>query len=283
MKYNPRLSIAENAILNKCSVATVRKFIRLHGIDRRYEAKVAKIDEIKKLLNRIPNLSLAEIAKKTHLSLNTVKQYYPYATGERELSKIDTQKVAKIDVREIKDYYATHPSVTEDLLRVEKFNHRILEPCCGGGFMAEAIKQAGYEVEAYDLVDRGYGKQADFLTSDFEVNQYDIITNPPYTNIVPFVQRALDLCKQKVAILMPLRYLSSMERYEFYAKYPPCRVYCYVNRICVAKSGRFDLYDASSNMEIYAWYIWEKEYKGETALKWLENKQSNPLVTSIVK
>ena len=272
MKYNPRLSIEENAIRNKCSVAAVRKFIRLNGIDRRYESKVNKIDEIRRLLTNDPHLSLADIAKKLKMSLNTIRRYYPYATGDKQLSKSDTPKVSKIDVREINNYYATHPSVTEDLLRVEIFNHLILEPCCGGGFMAESIKKAGYEVEASDIIDRGYGKQADFLKDDFPANTYDIITNPPYTDIVAFISRALELCKQKVAFLMPLRYLSSMERYYFFQQYPPIRVYCYANRITIAKSGRFDLYDAGANIEIYAWYIWEKGYQGKTELKWIVNK-----------
>ena len=37
MRYNPRLSIKENATRNKCSVAAVRKYIRVNGIDRNYE------------------------------------------------------------------------------------------------------------------------------------------------------------------------------------------------------------------------------------------------------
>ena len=159
MKYNPRLSIEENAARNQCSVATVRKYIRLNGIDRNYEGKVAKIDKVKAALKRKPEATISTIAQETRLSVNTVKKYLPYALGEKELSKIDTRKVAKVDVRATKDYYATHPSVTLDLLRVESFNHKILEPCCGGGFMAEVIKDAGYDVVASDIIDRGYGNR----------------------------------------------------------------------------------------------------------------------------
>lgn len=275
MKYNPKLSIKENAKRNQCSESAVRKYIRVHGIDRSYEAKVIKIEMIKKVLKRIPDASIASIAKETKLSRNTVKRYLPFATGRKELSKIDTSRVPKVDVRATKDYYATHPSVTLDLLQVEKFNVKILEPCCGGGFMAEAIKTAGYEVYASDVVDRGYGTQADFLTSDFEHDVFDIITNPPYQDTLLFIQKAIDMCKEKVAILMPLRYLSSQERHQFYVAHPPARVYCYVNRINIAKNGRFDLYDdAGANKEIYAWYIWEKDYTGITELKWLENQRS---------
>lgn len=272
MKYNPRLTIEENAALNECSVAAVRKYIRVHGIDRSYESKVNKTKLIKTVLKRYPEAAISTIAQQTQLSINTVKKYLPFATGEKELSKIDTKKVSKIDVRASKDYYATHPSVIVDLLQVESFNHRILEPCCGGGFMAEPIKAAGYDVCASDIADRGYGIQADFLTADFEANTFDIITNPPYQDVLSFIRRALDLCKEKVAILMPLLYLSSRERYSFYENYPPIRVYCYVNRIVIAKNGRFDLYATATSKETYAWFIWEKGYKGKTELRWLENK-----------
>ena len=77
--------------------------------------------------------------------------------------------------------------------------------------MAEEIKKAGYEVYAYDIVDRGYGRQADFLTNDWEIGKMDVITNPPYTSVVDFIRKSLEICKDKVAILMPLRYLSSWE------------------------------------------------------------------------
>ena len=46
MKYNPKLSIKENAKRNQCSESAVRKYIRVHGIDRSYEAKVIKIEMI---------------------------------------------------------------------------------------------------------------------------------------------------------------------------------------------------------------------------------------------
>ena len=44
------------------------------------------------------------------------------------------------------EYYATHPTVTLDLLRVESFHHHILEPACGGGFISEPLKENGYDV-----------------------------------------------------------------------------------------------------------------------------------------
>ena len=205
--------------------------------------------------------------------INTIKKYWTYILGE-DVSKIDSQKQQKLTLREWMDYYATHPSVTRDLLREEIFNHELLEPCCGGGFMANVLSEAGYSVTASDIVYRGYGiGGVDFLTADIIIGKYDIITNPPYANVVAFIKKALNVCKNKVAILMPLRYLSSLERFkELYADYPPKRIYCYVNRITIAKNGEFEKYEAGMNLEIYAWYVWEKGYYGETTLSWIQNK-----------
>jgi hypothetical protein len=138
--------------------------------------------------------------------------------------------------------------------------------------MTEEIKKAGYTVEATDIIDRGYGKgNIDFLTADFPSGIYDIITNPPYSDFIPMLNKAMEICLNKVAMLLPLNYLSSQSRYEGFKQYPPKRVYVYIERICIAKNGNFSEYDSCSNMEIYAWYVWERGYKGATELKWISN------------
>lgn len=273
-RYNPSLSIKDNARKNGCSEATVRKYIFKNGIDRRYERKASIITEIRKLIKVTPSITISEIATKTHHSINTIKFYYDFATGKKELSKIATIKVVKNNIRELRDYYATDPSVVRDILRHETFYHHLLEPCCGGCFMVNELRKSGYEVDAYDIIARSKDvRQADFLTYDWEKEKQkmDVITNPPYTAVIDFIRKALEICKNKVAILMPLRYLSSQERYDFYKEYPPCRVYAYTNRIRIAKNGKFEEYEKGQNLEIYAWYIWEREYKGDTILKWITN------------
>ena len=136
--------------------------------------------------------------------------------------------------------------------------------------MAEEIRKVGYIVEASDIVFRGYGKGGiDFLTADIETGKYDIITNPPYTLFIEFLTKAMRIAKGKVAMLLPITFLSSQERFELYKQYPPARVYVYTHRICIAKNGKFDDYVAGQNLTIYAWFVWEKDYKGETILRWI--------------
>ena len=87
-----------------------------------------------------------------------------------------------------------------------------------------------------------------------------------------------------VTIYMPLTYLSSTSRYnEVYSKYPPARVYVYQERICIAKDADFKKYGISTNMETYAWYIWERGYKGTTELRWISNDKNVSIFHSITE
>ena len=283
IQYNPALSIKENATRNGVSEATIRYHIKVNAIDRRFDRKQNVIEDCRKYLKKHPKATWNELQEKTGHSLTTMRKYREFITTEKELTVFDNEKAKKRQLRQKNNYYATHPSVTRDLLREEKFHDKILEPFCGGGTMADVIKQNGYEVEAYDLVDRGYGKVGDFFTTDYPQKKFDIITNPPYDdNLVEIVKRCLSLCKGKVAILLPIQYLSGKERHsELYSKYPPSRVYIYCERINIAKDGDFEKYaDSGANMTIYGWYIWERGHKGETELKWIHNVKSKKEETS---
>lgn len=273
--YNPRLSIAENAQRNGVKEETLRAYLKRNHIDRNRERKVNIVNDIRRALKLNPNATKESVAKATKHGINTVRRYWNVAQGIEELpSNFDKKKHTKLDVREYRDFYATHPSVTSDILRVETFADDILEPFCGSGTMAEVIAQAGHKVAAYDIVDRGYGAVCDFFDLDVPEHQYDIITNPPYNDYLPqIVTKCIRLAKTKVAILLPLRYLSGKARYnELFKEQPPSKVYVYQDRICIAKNADFEKYsDAGSNMEIYAWYVWDKAYQGETILRWILN------------
>jgi hypothetical protein len=275
IQYYPKLSIHENAIKNGVSEDAIRYFIRTRKIDRRYERKVNIVNEIRAYLKEHPNATKDEVSKATKHGINTIRDYWEVAKGKGELQSVFGKgKKPRIDVREVNNFYATHPSTTRDILKVETFGKEILEPFCGSGTMSEVIKQSGRIVKAYDIIDRGYGEVGDFFEVDFEKNKYDIITNPPYYEALPkLIKRCIDIAKNKVAIIMPLRYLSGKTRFsDLYEQFPPSRVYVYQERIGVAKNADFDRYnDAGANLEIYAWFIWQKGFKGKTELKWLLN------------
>lgn len=69
--------------------------------------------------------------------------------------------------RQVDDYYATHPIAAEWLLKLEPQLDRIIEPCCGEGHLAEVFKRENKLYDAFDLVDRGYGKVKDFFSAGY--------------------------------------------------------------------------------------------------------------------
>lgn len=169
--------------------------------------------------------------------------------------------------REKNDFYATCPKAIDYLLEVEKFNHNIWEPACGLGHLSERLKQKGYDVLSTDLIKRGYEHHVvDFLKCTLP-SDYDIITNPPYKHAQAFVEKAIKLTKNKVAMFLKLTFLEGKARKELFKKYPPKTVYVSSSRIKCARNGKFD--DFKSSAAAYAWFVWEKGYQGETIVKWI--------------
>ena len=170
-------------------------------------------------------------------------------------------------IREVNDYYATDPRAVEMLLEKEKFNSIILEPSCGEGHISRVLLDRGYAVKSSDLIDRGFGDVKDF----FEIDEFngDIITNPPYKIALDFVKHSLDIIPEgnKVAMFLKLQFLEGKARKEFYKNNPPKKIYVASGRLVCAMNGDFEKYKSSA--VAYAWFIWEKGYKGSPEIDWI--------------
>jgi hypothetical protein len=175
------------------------------------------------------------------------------------------------------DYYAT-PSAEVlnilDTLKIDFSNSTILEPCVGGGHMAEGILQYlknsnafGYSLKATDIQDRKYrseawdistGKDYDFFSDDYPYNEADwIIMNPPYSVIEPFTIRALEIANKGIIMLARLQFLEGQGRYDNILKdNPPSDVYVYVDRVQCWKDG---VEPEGSSAQAYAWFVWDKK------------------------
>lgn len=172
------------------------------------------------------------------------------------------------DEREINDYYATDPRAIDLLLEQEEFYPHIWEPACGEGHLSNRLKQLGYLVYSSDLIDRGYGVCQNFLTTQADYVG-DIITNPPYKHAMEFVYKGLELLKpqRKMALFLKLTFMEGKKRKDMFMNHPPKVIYVSSSRIISAKNGDFD--NIKSSAIAYAWYVWEKGYKGNTTIKWI--------------
>lgn len=137
--------------------------------------------------------------------------------------------------------------------------------------MAQVLENNGYEVIATDLIYRDYGdkESLNFLEETLEEFEGDIITNPPYKYALEFVQKALDSVQigKKVAMFLKLQFLEGKSRKKFFLENPPKVVYVSSSRLNCAMNGDFDKYESSAIA--YAWFVWEKGFKGDPIIKWI--------------
>jgi hypothetical protein len=121
---------------------------------------------------------------------------------------------------------------------------------------------------ASDLYDRGYGHAGvDFLKAYEKVD--NIITNPPYKHALEFVEHALKLADKKVAMFLKLTFLEGKVRYSFFQENPPRRVYVFSYRANCYRNGEVENFKHKSSTVAYAWFVWEKGYKGKPEIEWI--------------
>lgn len=180
--------------------------------------------------------------------------------------------------REKHDFYATSPDAIRLLMDRGgvKLPMVIYEPACGSGCLSEILKSAyNKKVYSYDLVDRGYGEgQRDFFqTKELPDDCNCILTNPPYSLATEFVIHSLNLLDDGgiCAMFLKTTFLEGKNRYDkLFSKQPPKYIYQFVSRILCAKNADFERMKAGGGSAVsYAWFIWEKGYKGDTVVRWI--------------
>jgi hypothetical protein len=162
--------------------------------------------------------------------------------------------------RQDDDFYATPPEATQAFLSfygpfLEGYR-RFYEPCCGNGAMAEVVTERfpEAEMEATDLVPRGYGMQASvfdippFFGSAPEV----VITNPPFNLAEPIIRHVMGNWKPRVlALLLKSTYWHAAERTALFDEYRPSMILALPWRLDFMGQGR-------PTMEM-SWFIWDQD------------------------
>lgn len=184
--------------------------------------------------------------------------------------------------REEHDFYATNPQAVERLLETGLFEltsaRFALEPCAGMGHIADVLKRNSLLTATMDIVQRDYplNAVADYLTYDDTIlkDKVDyVITNPPFSLAVPFIEKSLRIVKDGglVAMFLKLAFLETKGRLPFFEKNPPKYVYVFSDRMNTFRGGRkFDENGKPwATTMATAWFIWEKGFKGEPTIRWL--------------
>jgi hypothetical protein len=163
--------------------------------------------------------------------------------------------------------WATRALVEHVLNGTEVSGLSCLEPACGRGHMASALKPYFGPVTASDIGSYGYGSRRDFFNYENH-EQFDwIITNPPFRLAEEFFLHAYPSTKRGVALLVRTVFLESVGRLErVFSRFPPTTVAQFSERVPMVK-GRLDR--KASTATGYAWVVWCKPLGGETRLTWV--------------
>ena len=169
--------------------------------------------------------------------------------------------------RKRSDFYETPYSITEHLFANENFNIdlNICEPACGNGAIVRVLNKFwNGNITSYDA-------DVDFLT---ETKQYDyVVTNPPFSLAMEFIEKAKEVAVNKFALLLPLSYLHGKRRYDHVysdRNYGLKHVHVFTRYPMLGEKLRDDG-KYRTGMMVYAWYVFENCYSGDPIIKWIDN------------
>lgn len=191
--------------------------------------------------------------------------------------------------RESLDYYATNSVALDKLAPVFPIHAKVWECACGGrGDLSKWLVDHGHDVLSTDIADRGYGiSGVDFLkTKPADIadwfakdnmgpsEPFDILTNPPYSQAVPFVLHAIDLIPEDGHVIMFLKttFLEGKQRKRLiYDVNPPRYVFQFSERVLCAKNGNFDYMKRHGGSAVaYCWMLFNKHNdEHKTEIKWI--------------
>jgi hypothetical protein len=155
------------------------------------------------------------------------------------------------------------------LLKVEKLPHVIWEPACGVGNIVKVLRDAGHQVIASDLNNRGCPdsmSQVDFLFPLVVpmIEADAIVTNPPYQLSEEFVIVALERAPL-VIMLLRLAFYESDRRVSLLERMGLARIHVFANRLPMMHRAGWTGRRASSAMA-FAWFVWQRGHSGSTTI-----------------
>lgn len=152
----------------------------------------------------------------------------------------------------------------------------VLEPSAGLGNISMTVSRLrpGATVVSGDIEQREFPLHYvnDFLQQQFKKEVNCVITNPPFSHALEFVERGLEICNGDVIMLLKLAFLETKERRPLLLRghlrevwIPAGRINCYAPDAPVSSTGRRE---NSSTMAL-AWFVFNRNYQGDPVIKWL--------------
>lgn len=271
-EYEIARSQAKANSLNVADIArlVIVKIVRANSIPA--EIQKITLGERGKRTERLNFKLDADLAKKfkalidahvANISMSDVFRFYMNAPEQlfSKPTKRAKARIVKSATAKARDFYQTPVRVVQRFLEahmsdVDVSRLAVLEPCAGQGAITGVLEDHGFgkvtSIDKYFIEPK-----IDFLNTDIE--QHDlVITNPPYSSCIEFVERSLSVAPVG-AFLLPLDYLHGGERYErlFSSNEFHCStVYVLVKRPTFTQDPQPELY--ATGQITFAWFVFER-------------------------
>ncbi len=155
--------------------------------------------------------------------------------------------------------------------QAESFEGPVWEPARGDGAIARELSNAGLDVVATDLNDRGHGRRrVDFLM-EYKPLGREIVTNPPYSLANEFIRHALSLRADKVVMLMRLAFLEGIKRSDIIDNAGLARVHVFRERLIMVPKG---VSITGNGDGAIAWFVWERGHAGPITLSRISTREA---------
>jgi transcriptional regulator with XRE-family HTH domain len=254
------------------------------------------IGERLRLARMVKPMSLRDAASRANLSVNTVREIEsgrgtlgpllklarvvaPQARAKAIRNASNRRGLAVVGwradlERHRADYYPTPAPIVRLLLDHEHFDRAktVLEPTVGKARIIEQVlRERGFEnVVCFDLHAEG-AERRDFF--DIAEPYHTIITNPPFRMHREFITHAKKIATHKIALLLPLNYLSGAARHAALwtdSKFPLARVHVLNRGINFLSSDpHADVFDTS---QMYCcWFVFDRSHRGAPTLHWIDS------------
>ncbi|MDO6707954.1 DNA methyltransferase [Photobacterium sp. 1_MG-2023] len=163
-----------------------------------------------------------------------------------------------------KDFYPTPSWCVKALLECIEFREGdvIAEPCRGDGRITNELP-VGNMIKWAEITDG-----VDYLDNSIDMSADVIITNPPFSLALEFIQTAMnrDLAVDgTMCFLLRLSWLGSKGRADFWRKFP------FTNLLILTPRPSF-VHKGSDNSE-YAWVCWDKGNRIKRPALWTLKKE----------
>lgn len=174
--------------------------------------------------------------------------------------------VEYLKIEKPKDGFVYCFKVSSGMLVLRRNNRIFITGNCGQGHLSNMLELYGHRVVSTDLIDRGYGVGGvDFLNFNiYETMEFDaIITNPPYKYALEFVEKSIKIAPL-VCMFLRIQFIESERRDKLFEENPPRYIAVFRKRVLCSKDAKFPKGESSATC--YAWFIWERGYKGNPEL-----------------